>query len=172
MGHPVLRQVAREVTEEELRGPDIGLLVRDMIDTMMDYEGAGLAAPQVHDSRRVMLVRAADDGEAGGRILALINPELRPIGESRSEDWEGCLSIPDLRGRVSRWEAVAVDAVQVSGEAISFEAEGFAARAIQHEIDHLDGILYPDRMEDMRSLSFIDEYARYSRDPASEETDP
>ncbi len=172
MGHPVLRQVARPVTEKELGGPDIGFLVRDMIDTMDDYEGAGLAAPQVHDSRRVMLVRVSEDDEEDGRVLALINPEIRPIREARSEDWEGCLSIPDLRGRVPRWEAVAVDAVRVSGEAISFEAQGFAARAIQHEMDHLDGILFPDRMDDLGSLSFIEEYVRYSRDPSQEETDP
>jgi peptide deformylase len=143
-----------------------------MIDTVRDYEGAGLAATQVHDPRRVMLVRVSDEEEGGGQVLALINPEMRPIGESRSEDWEGCLSIPDIRGRVSRWDAVAVDAVDTSGAPVSFDARGFAARAIQHEIDHLDGILFLDRMDDLRSLSFIEEYARFAQDPASQETDP
>ena len=172
MGHPVLRQVARPVAEEELGGSDIGLLARDMIDTMDDYEGAGLAAPQVHDSRRVVLVRVSDEHEEANGVLVLINPEIRPIGPARSEDWEGCLSLPGIRGRVPRWDVVAVDAVSVSGEPISFDARGFAARAVQHEIDHLDGILYPDRMDDLQSLSFIEEYARYARDPSPEESGP
>jgi len=172
MGHPVLRQVAEPVNPEEVSHPDTQRLIRDMVETMFDYRGAGLAAPQVHVSRRIVVVSVPEAGKAGDaeaedgpkktpEALVLINPEVRPVSEDLVVDWEGCLSLPDLRGRVPRFEGVRVRALTPQGTTVSFEARGFAARAIQHEVDHLDGVLYPDRMPDLRSLSFLDEYVRY-----------
>lgn len=169
MGHPVLRQVAEPVKPEEVVHPDTQRLIRDMVETMFEYRGAGLAAPQVHVSRRIVVVRvpeagdaeAGDDSREAPEVLALINPEIRPVSEDLVVDWEGCLSLPDLRGRVPRFEGVRASALTPHGTTVSFEVDGFAARAIQHEVDHLDGVLYPDRMPDLRSLSFLDEYVRY-----------
>lgn len=167
MGHPMLRQVAEHVAAEQIASPEIQALIDDMIDTMDDYDGVGLAAPQVHISLRIAVVRI--NGEEGGvpEALVLINPELRPIGDVRESDWEGCLSIPDIRGFVPRWHRVEVRALNADGEPIVFEAEGFVARVIQHESDHLDGILYLDRMDDLQSLSFKEELARYREDAES-----
>ena len=96
--------------------------------------------------------------------MVLINPTLTPAGEDLAEDWEGCLSIPDLRGRVPRWTSLSVQALDRQGREVAFEARDFLARVIQHEVDHLDGIVFLDRMKDMSTLTFLQEYARYWRD--------
>ncbi len=163
MGHPVLRQVARPVGEDALGSPEIRALVEDMVETMEECDGVGLAAPQVHVSRRIVVIRTSEEEPEGGHAgaLVLINPETRPLSEAMVTDWEGCLSIPDVRGQVPRPKAIAVEALSADGEALGFEVRGRAARIVQHEVDHLDGILFPDRMEDLKSLMFLEEYVRY-----------
>ena len=151
MGNPVLRQVAEIVTIEELQDPGFQDFIDDMIDTMFEYEGAGLAAPQVHESTRVIVIRQSRDDEeeeaADPATLVLVNPELEEMGGAQEVDWEGCLSIPEIRGQLPRAARIRVKALDREGRAIAFEAEGFLGRVIQHEVDHLDGILFIDRLD-------------------------
>jgi peptide deformylase len=164
MGHPVLRKSARRIDPTELRTAPLQKLIDDMIDTMTEYSGIGLAGPQVHEPLRVFV--AGIDGENGRlKLLPFINPEIEPIGDVIEDDWEGCLSIPDIRGRVPRHRDILVRALDRRGKSFEMELHGFPARVVQHETDHLDGRLFFDRMKDFSSLSFLDEYARFwSRD--------
>lgn len=163
MGHPVLGRVAEPVTDPG--APEIKALIRDMIVTMHDAGGAGLAAPQVHVPLRVVVYHApaerTDDEERDGHetaaLTVLINPEIEPLGDEMSSGWEGCLSIPGLRGEVERPAHIRYRALNINGEMVEGEASGFHARVIQHECDHLDGILYPQRMTDMSKLIFESE---------------
>jgi len=142
-------------------------LIDDMAQTMLEYNGVGLAAPQVHEELRLFVaqvIRDHEDEEDEARkpeILALINPEIKPASRHVDEDWEGCLSIPDLRGLVPRHLDISVKAYDRTGRPIELQASGFMARVIQHEADHLDGVLFVDRMKSFESLSFIEEFARY-----------
>jgi peptide deformylase len=135
-----------------------------MIETMTEYHGVGLAAPQVHERLR-LFVASLDAGEEDqsrrDEPYVLINPEITIVGADVVEDWEGCLSIPDVRGRVPRAREIKVRALDRHGERIQLSAHDFPARIIQHETDHLDGILFFDRMRSFESLTFLDEYARY-----------
>jgi peptide deformylase len=164
MGHPVLRAAARPLDRSDLRSPAVQKLIDDMIDTMVEYHGVGLAAPQVHESVR-LFVATLEVGEDGPDPRAephvIVNPEIVVAGGDVVEDWEGCLSIPDVRGRVPRAREISVRALDRNGERIQLSARDFAARVIQHETDHLDGILFFDRMRSFESLTFLDEYARY-----------
>jgi peptide deformylase len=166
MGHPVLRRKARAIDRAEIAGPVVQKLIDDMIDTMVEYHGIGLAAPQVHESLRLFVASLDhDDAERGTAApMALINPEILPVGGEVDEDWEGCLSIPDVRGRVPRAREIKVRAFDRHGERIELQARNYPARVIQHETDHLDGILFFDRMRSFESLTFLDEYARYWAD--------
>lgn len=163
MGHPVLRRPAQAVPDPT--APAIRKLVADMMATMEDAPGTGLAAPQVHVPLRVVIFTVSDersrreDGEGaeGVPLTVLINPEIEPLGETMSLGWEGCLSVPGLMGRVPRHDAIRYRALGLDGETIEREAEGFHARVVQHECDHLDGILYPQRMIDMADLIFTSE---------------
>jgi peptide deformylase len=165
LGHPILRQVAEPVSPEAIRSPEIQRLLDDMLETMEDHDGAGLAAPQVHVSKRVVIYgvrqnpRYPDADEIP--LTALINPKITPVGQEQEEDWEGCLSVPDLRGQVPRWTRVRVEAYGRDGKPVKFTAEGFHARVVQHECDHLDGTVYLDRMRSMATLSFLPEFHRY-----------
>ena len=139
-----------------------------MFETMREYSGIGLAAPQVHEGLRVFVagLREGDVGQAvpdDGEMpfMALINPELTLVGEPTDEGWEGCLSIPDIRGLVPRAPGVRVQAFDRTGKRVSFTASGLPARVIQHENDHLDGVLFFDRMRSFESLAFIEEYRRF-----------
>jgi peptide deformylase len=177
LGHPVLRARARPLHPSEIRTPKIQQLLDDMFETMKEYQGVGLAAPQVHESLRMFVAGfpprrpndagAADedaDQEDDGEdvpLMALINPEITPVSREIVEDWEGCLSIPDLRGRVPRAGQISVRAYDRFGKRIELEASGFTARVIQHETDHLDGVLFLDRMKTFQSLTFLDEFGRY-----------
>jgi peptide deformylase len=169
MGHPVLRAKARHVEKAEIRTAPIQKLLDDMIDTMTEYHGVGLAAPQVHEALRIF-VAALDTGDEGeeeaAEPIALINPEITVVGSDVVEDWEGCLSIPDIRGRVPRARAVKVRAFDRTGARIELSAHDFSARVIQHETDHLDGVLFFDRMKSLASMTFLDEYSRYWRKDA------
>jgi peptide deformylase len=163
MGHPVLRQKARALDRNDLRSPIVQKLIDDMIETMVEYHGVGLAAPQVHEGLR-LFVASLDHDEAGdgaAQPVAIINPEITPVGTEVEEDWEGCLSIPDIRGRVPRALEIKVRAWDRHGERIDLHARSYPARVIQHETDHLDGILFFDRMRSFDSLTFLDEYSRY-----------
>jgi peptide deformylase len=165
MGHPVLRSKARTLDRGEIASASIQKLIDDMIETMIEYHGVGLAAPQVHEGLRVFVASLdmpGDDEDAERAApLAIINPDIVPIGSEVVEDWEGCLSIPDIRGRVPRAKEIRVRAFDRRGERIELRAHDFPARVIQHETDHLDGILFFDRMRSFETLTFLDEYSRY-----------
>ena len=162
MGHPVLRTKARPLEKAEVRSAAIQKLIDDMLDTMAEYHGVGLAAPQVHEGLRVFVasLSAGEDAEPAEPYV-VINPEIAVVGSDIVEDWEGCLSIPDVRGRVPRAREIKLRALDRHGERIQLSAHDFAARVIQHETDHLDGVLFFDRMRSFESLTFLDEYARY-----------
>jgi peptide deformylase len=168
MGHPVLRARAQAVNPADIRSPSIQQLIDDMFETMKEYHGIGLAAPQVHESLRIFVAGFAprpgeedEDDDARVPLMALINPEIAVFGGETEEDWEGCLSIPDLRGRVTRAREIDVKAYDRRGRRISIHARGFTARVIQHETDHLDGVLFLDRMASLETLTFLDEFGRY-----------
>jgi peptide deformylase len=165
LGHPVLRRIAEPVSPEAIGAPEIQKLIDDMLETMEDHDGAGLAAPQVHVSRRVVVYGVEanpryPDAEAVPTTV-LVNPRITPDTTEEEEDWEGCLSVPDLRGMVPRWTRVRVEAYGRDGRPLRFTADGFHARVVQHECDHLDGKVYLDRMRSMESLSFLPEFQRY-----------
>ena len=163
MGHPVLRAKARTIDKHELRGATIQRLIDDMMETMAEYHGVGLAAPQVHEGLRLFVATldAGDGHEGEAEPLAIVNPEITVVGADVIEDWEGCLSIPDVRGRVPRAREITVRAYDRRGDRIELRAHDFPARVIQHETDHLDGVLFFDRMRSLETLTFLDEYSRY-----------
>ncbi|MFP4126154.1 MAG: peptide deformylase [Alphaproteobacteria bacterium] len=152
MGHPLLWRRAQPVAtplDAETRR-----LADDMVETMRDAPGVGLAAPQVHASLRLIVVQPAREADTA---MVLVNPELEPIGEVVELGLEGCLSIPDWQGLVPRWRAVRYRAETADGRPLEGEAEGFFARVLQHEVDHLDGVLYPMRLRDPRDLAMTRE---------------
>ena len=161
MGHPVLRERAREVSKSDLLNPLVQKLVDDMIDTMREYHGVGLAAPQVHEGLRLFVALLDEEPGASSDVVAVVNPEIVPASPAQEEGWEGCLSIPDIRGRVPRFTDVTVSALDREGKPLELRLKGFPARVAQHETDHLDGILFFDRMRSMESLTFLDEYSRF-----------
>src|SRR3954463_14053797 len=165
MGHPVLRAKARPLEKAEIRGAAIQTLIDDRIETMAEYHGVGLAAPQVHEGVRLFVaaIDAGDDEDDESEPIAVINPEITLVGSDIVEDWEGCLSIPDIRGRVPRAREIKVRAMDRTGARIELSAHDFPARVIQHETDHLDGVLFFDRMTSLASMTFLDEYSRYWR---------
>jgi len=163
MGHPVLRAKARALDRGEIRGAAVQKLIDDMMQTMAEYHGVGLAAPQIHEGLRIFVAAldAKENGEGDDQPIAIINPEITIIGPEVVEDWEGCLSIPDIRGRVPRAREITVRALDRRGDRIELHAHDFPARVIQHETDHLDGVLFFDRMTSFETLTFLDEYSRY-----------
>jgi peptide deformylase len=171
MGHPVLRRVAEPIADP--MAPAVRRLIADMIETLDDIGGAGLAAPQVHVSQRLVIFRVPAErttglaGDPPQPLMALINPVIEPVGEARELGWEGCLSVPGLRGAVPRWARIRYRGVTPTGDSIDRVVEGFHARVVQHECDHLDGMLYPQRMSDLRLLVFNEEGARYPINLAS-----
>jgi len=166
MGHPVLRAKAKALSQGDIKHAAVQQLIDDMIDTMIEYHGVGLAAPQIHESLRIFVgvletpkPDSRDDHEP--EPLALINPEIMPVGDEVVEDWEGCLSIPDIRGRVPRAKEIRVRGYDREGARVDLTLRDFAARVAQHETDHLDGVLFFDRMKSFDSLTFLEEYSRY-----------
>src|SRR5688572_9407400 len=169
MGHPVLRARACEIDRAELKHASIRKLIDYMIDTMHEYHGVGLAAPQIHEGLRIFVADIApvDDAPLSPEVepMVFINPVVTPAGPEIVEDWEGCLSIPDIRGRVPRARAIRVIAMDRTGGRMDIVSHDFPARVIQHETDHLDGVLFFDRMRTFETLSYLEEYASYwSRD--------
>ena len=160
MGEPLLRVVAEPVTRFDA---ELASLVSDMDDTMRALSGAGLAAPQIGVSSRVVIFELKDNPRyphlAPVPYTVLVNPVLTPLGEEQEEGWEGCLSVPGMRGLVPRFRRLRYQGFDVQGAPIDRTVEGFHARVVQHEADHLDGILYPQRMRDLRHLGFEDALA-------------
>ncbi len=167
MGHPVLRTRARVLDPTEVRTAVFQKLVDDMIETMSEYEGIGLAAPQVHESVRLFVAGVEGKGE-DLKVLPFINPVITTIGDETVEDWEGCLSIPDIRGRVPRAREVLIKALDRRGKPFEMTLKNFPARVVQHETDHVDGVLFFDRMKDFSTLTFIEEFQRYWTPPPNE----
>jgi peptide deformylase len=174
MGHPVLNQIAQAVADP--KASEIRHLVNDMVETMMDANGAGLAAPQVHVPLRIVVFQAPDERadpdlsederfDHTAPLTVLINPEIAVMDQKTEGGWEGCLSVPGLRGWVERPGHIRYRGLNLDGQLIEREARGFHARVVQHEMDHLDGRLYPSRMDDLSRLIFESEIRHFT--PAS-----
>ena len=169
MGHPVLRQKCEPIEPAKITGPEVQRLIRDMFETMVEYNGIGLAAPQVHQPVRLLIAGGEADEDGRTRFRVLINPEVTVLDDAdRLGMYEGCLSVPGMRGWVERPAAVRVEAWDEKGEKVDFSLEGFPAVVIQHECDHLDGVLYVDRIEDTTKFAYEEEAERYL-DLASED---
>jgi peptide deformylase len=160
MGHPVLRQAARALEPTEVRTPAFQKLIDDMLETMFEYEGIGLAAPQVHEPVRLFVAGVEGSGD-NLKVLPFINPIIEPTTTELAEDWEGCLSIPDLRGKVPRPRDVIIRALDRRGKPFEMALKNYPARVVQHETDHLDGVLFLDRMTSFETLTFLEEFQRY-----------
>ncbi|MFZ1991414.1 MAG: peptide deformylase [Alphaproteobacteria bacterium] len=183
MGHPVLRAIAGPV--ENPRDPEIQRLIADMVETMIDADGAGLAAPQVHVPLRLVIFQAPPSRATGAiseeesfdhtaPLTILMNPVIEVLGETRSKGFEGCLSVPGLRGLVTRADHIRYRGIGPDGEKIERVARGFHARVVQHEVDHLCGILYPQRMDDITELLFDSElkhWLKHAAEAAAEEAE-
>ena len=173
MGHPVLRQVAGPVPIGSISSDKVQQLIDDMIDTCREYSGAGLAAPQVHVSMRVLIMEIHQNPRYPDApdlpLTVVVNPQVAHLDPTRQMVWEGCLSVPDLRGQVPRSTGVRLTGLDRHGKPIDITLRGFPAAVVQHECDHLDGKLYVDRMESMESLTFLGEFERYVRPKLVEE---
>lgn len=161
LGHPVLRQKAEPVDPAEIVSDEMKRLVEDMLETMYEYNGVGLAAPQVHVSKRLALVGGGEDDDGNPVVRPVFNPEITPTTDTLFGMYEGCLSIPGMRGWVERPVAIHVRYHDADGELVERDMEGFPAVVFQHECDHLDGLLFVDRMKDMRRLAFEEEADRF-----------
>ncbi|MDH5638099.1 MAG: peptide deformylase [Nitrospinota bacterium] len=167
MGNPILRRKADPVTPEMIGSPKLNTLIEDMIETQKEYGGIGLAAPQVHESLALIVVGIDTAGDDESDMddshiprTVLLNPKITDFSTQLEQDWEGCLSLPDLSGQVKRSVAVTIQAQDPTGKEVEIKAEGWTARVFQHEIDHLYGILYVERMSDMKTLTFNRELSR------------
>ena len=156
LGHPILRKPATNVSASELQSDSFQRLLNDMIETVIDADGVGLAAPQIHVSKRVFVL---DINEFDG-FQTWINPRITPLTDEHIVTFEGCLSIPGMRGAVARPDHIQVQGIYPDGSNFDIELNGYSAIVAQHEFDHLDGILYLDRA-DPRGLTFMDEYKKY-----------
>jgi peptide deformylase len=165
LGHPVLRKVAEPIPIQEIRSPETQRLIDDMVETMREYNGAGLAANQVHVLKQVCVIEVNGNPrypEAPNvPLTVLINPVVTPLIAEMEEGWEGCLSVPDMRGMVPRYTAVRLEAYDRMGKKLDVVAKEFFARVIQHETDHLNGIVYVDRMKDLSTLTHLAEWNKY-----------
>jgi peptide deformylase len=161
MGHPVLRERARPLDKSDIKSAVVQKLIDDMLDTMHEYHGVGLAGPQVHEGLRIFVGMLQEDLDEKIDAAVIINPEIIPNAPATEEGWEGCLSIPDIRGMVPRYTDITLKALDRTGRSIELALKDFPARVAQHETDHLDGVLFFDRMKSMQSLTFLDEYSRF-----------
>jgi peptide deformylase len=171
MGHPVLRTKTPRLDHIQLRSREVQGLIDSMIETMNEYHGIGLAAPQVHESLRLFVAGIPnededenDEDDEPPKVIVVVNPEIIPIGSDVVEGWEGCLSIPEIRGMVPRPRDILLRGYDRRGSKMELKATGFFARVLQHESDHLDGILFFDRMTSLESLTYLDEFVKYHRD--------
>ena len=163
LGNPILRVPAEPV--KNIQAPDIQRLIDDMVETMREYRGIGLAAPQIHRSLQIAVIDEEKDPDAPKEpsrpLIVLVNPRIIPVTDQLEEDWEGCLSIPELRGKVPRFKEVEVQAHDRRGKTLHLKASDFFARVIQHEHDHLTGTLFLDRMKSFETLTYPAEFTRY-----------
>ena len=166
LGHPALRAPAELLTAERLASPEIQQLIDSMIETMADADGVGLAAPQVGEPCQIFVYEALDQErpEASIALRVVVNPMVEPFPGELVYDWEGCLSIPDLRGLVPRHPQVRVYGLDRKGARLDYVASGFEARIVQHEFDHLNGVVFLDRMRDLHSLAFYQEWDEFLRE--------
>ncbi len=172
LGHPALRTPAEPLARDQFSDPEIQTLIDDMFETMLDAGGVGLAAPQLGIELQLFVYAVIDpekdyDADEQPELQALINPAIDPRPGELVYDWEGCLSIPDLRGLVPRHPEVRVHARNRDGELLDFRASGYEARIVQHEYDHLNGVIFLDRMRDLQSLAFGAEWEEFmtEKDP-------
>ena len=156
MGHPILREQAKPV--QDLKDPELQRLIHDMWYTMIEASGVGLAAPQVYENLRVIVYRVPEPDQGTYVQGILINPSLKPLSQESVWGWEGCLSIQGLRGQVLRYAHIQYHGLTASGTPITGELQGFPARVLQHEVDHLEGILFVDRMTDLKDLMFEEHF--------------
>jgi peptide deformylase len=168
MGHPLLRQVARPLRVDEIGCPEIAQLLQDMVDTLHEYGGIGLAAPQVGESIRLAIIEIQGGPTRYGELEAMpltvfINPRIEVLDLRTEGYWEGCLSVPGLRGFVERPQHVRIEYLTENGDSRDIELQGFTATVFQHEFDHLDGKLFVDRIRDMSLLSFEQEYEEFQQ---------
>jgi peptide deformylase len=167
LGHPALRAVARAVTPERLASPETQALLDDMVDTMREAHGVGLAASQVGVEEQLFVYESAGH-EIPLRVV--VNPMITPHERELVYDWEGCLSIPDLRGMVPRHPAVRVQGLDREGRPLDYVCRGFEARIVQHEFDHLNGVVFLDRMRDFKTLGYSAEWGRHMGGDEGDET--
>jgi peptide deformylase len=165
LGHPVLRRQAAPLAVEAIRSREAQQFIDDMVETMREYDGAGLAANQVHALAQVAVIEVQGNPRYPDAphipLMVMINPVVTPLTTEMEDGWEGCLSVPDMRGRVPRYTAVRLVCLDREGQPVDLVAKDFFARVIQHETDHLSGIVYLDRMRDLSSLSHLAEWNRY-----------
>lgn len=165
VGHPVLRQPTRRLDREELLGPRMQAFIDDLVETMHDAAGAGLAANQIHEPVRICAIEIKNNPRYPYKpnypLTVLVNPEVVPTTDETFLNYEGCLSVPNLRGEVRRFTAVRVRAWDRQGNDLDFEVKGLTAGTFQHEVDHLDGKVFLDRVEDTRSLATWTDFERY-----------
>ena len=165
IGNPVLRAGAQALSNDQIRSAEMQRLIDDMIVTMREYNGVGLAAVQVHEPKQLAVLEVSDNPRYPQKpkvpLSVLINPRIKPLSDEMEEDWEGCLSVTELRGKVPRYKSIRVQALARDGKELDFVASGFHARVIQHEWDHLNGKVFLDRMSDLSTLTHLQEFARY-----------
>jgi peptide deformylase len=166
LGHPIIREEAPTISVEELLSPTVQLFIDHLVETMRDAYGVGIAAPQVHVAQQIIAIEVLPENprypnQAAVPLTVLVNPRIIEHHGAVEEGWEGCLSVPDLRGRVPRWSSVKVEALDRKGQSVFLEAQGFFARVIQHEVDHLHGQVFLDRLPDLKTLTHLREYEQY-----------
>jgi len=165
LGHPVLREVARVITREELASAVVQTFIDDLVETMHDANGAGLAANQVYEPIRICAIEVRNNPRYPYKpnfpLTILVNPEVVPTTEDTFLNYEGCLSVPNLRGEVRRFTGVRVRALDRHGKDVELEVKGLTAGTFQHEVDHLDGKVFLDRVEDTRSLATWADFERH-----------
>ncbi len=165
LGHPVLRQAARPVPLDAIRSPETQRFIDDLIESMREYDGAGLAANQVHTLRQICVIEVLENPRYPDAphipLTVVINPIVTPLTEEMEDGWEGCLSVPDMRGLVPRYTAVRLQCYDREGQPVDLIAKEFFARVVQHETDHLNGVVYVDRMRDLSTLSHVDEWNKH-----------
>ena len=173
MGHPVLRKKARELSKAEILSEETRALVRDMVETMNEYGGIGIAAPQIHESVSVAIIDYQEDGESDQPLTVVINPKITVLDPTEQGNWEGCLSVPEIRGLVYRPIKIQIDYLDLKAQPQTIVADEFLATVFQHELDHLFGVLFIDRVRyeaGKSPIAFMDEYTRYHA-PEDEEED-
>jgi peptide deformylase len=171
LGHPALRTPAQPIPPERMRTEELQQLVEDMVETMHAAAGVGLAAPQLGDELQIFVYASqGNERHADIPLHVVVNPMITPHSRELVYDWEGCLSIPDLRGLVPRHQSVRVQGLDREGRRLDYVASGFEARIVQHEYDHLNGIVFLDRMRDLRSLGYTEEWSQYMEGEDADDT--